>query len=367
MNRSVLMAAAIVLLMAAWMASGMQDDSKPAPVAQQSTQKKALMKVKVRHSHARNVEQLVRVQGQVEANRSILLKAEIDGSVEALMADEGQRLKAGEQLLQITADYRSAQLAEARALLKQRKSDLAASSNLNKRGLQSESKLFSDQAAVQAAEAQLAKIEYELRNTQVVAPFAGVLNSRQVELGDYLKAGDVMAELVDDATVKVTGQVPQHNIGSLEEDLPVDVVLSNGQKMAGRLAFIAPVADSATRSYRVEVQIPNPEHLRIIGLSATLLLPAGEARGHLLPASVLGLDAAGDLQVKLINNENRVSSAIVNIIRTDSDGFWLSGLDDDIRIITTGQDFVSVGEEVDPVYDDTDQTRQQVNVSVQES
>ena len=56
MNRSVLMAAAIVLLMAAWMASGMQDDSKPAPVAQQSTQKKALMKVKVRHSHARNVE-----------------------------------------------------------------------------------------------------------------------------------------------------------------------------------------------------------------------------------------------------------------------------------------------------------------------
>ncbi|WP_299197906.1 efflux RND transporter periplasmic adaptor subunit [uncultured Amphritea sp.] len=351
MNKSVLMAAVVVIGMAAWMASGMQDETTLPSEPEITSPAKALMKVKIRQSSARVVEQFVRVQGHVEANRTIQIKVDIDGRVAALTATEGQRLQAGEKLLQISPAYRSAQLAEADAVLMQRKSDLAASINLKKRGLQSDSKVLADQAAVQTAEAQLARVRHELQETQVNAPFAGILNKRMVELGDYMKIGDVLGELVDDETVKVTGQVPQHSVGRLVENQPVDVILSNDQEMAGRLSFISPVADPVSRSYRVEVQIPNPQHQRIIGLSATLLLPAGEAMGHLLPGSVLGLNKAGSLQVKLVNDKNRVTAAPVEIIRTDTRGFWLSGLDDEVRIITIGQDFVAIGEEVDPVSD----------------
>ncbi|WP_293264717.1 efflux RND transporter periplasmic adaptor subunit [Neptunomonas sp.] len=366
MNKSVLMAVAIVIVMAVWMASGMRGETTHAPVEEASSEDQSLMKVKVKNSSANKVQQFVRVQGHVEAKRTIEIKVEIDGRVAALTANEGQRLQAGDKLLQISPDYRSAQLAEARALLKQRKSDLAASLKLKKRGLQSESRVFADQAAVQAAGAQLARVQHELRETRVTAPFDGVLNKRMVELGDYMQAGDVLGELVDDGTVKVTGQVPQHSVGRLEENQPVDVVLSNGQEMTGELSFISPVADSVTRSYRVEVQIPNPQHLRIIGLSATLLLPAGEELGHLLPGSVLGLNEAGNLQVKLVNDKNRVVDVVVEIIRTDTTGFWLTGLDKEIRIITIGQDFVATGEEVEPI-SDIDLTIKHVsNVSVQE-
>lgn len=366
MNRSVIMAALVALGIAVWMISGMQGETAPAPMVEQSHKDKSLMKVKVRNSNANTVQQFVRVQGHVEANRTIEIKVEVDGRVAVLTADEGQRLKAGDKLLQLSSDYRSAQLAEAKAVLKQRKSDLAASIKLKKRGLQSESKLFADQAAVQAAEAQLAKAQHELRETQVEAPFAGVLNKRMVELGDYMKIGDVLGELVDDGTVKITAQVPQHSVGSLEENQSVDVVLSNGQEMTGKLSFVSPVADPVTRSYRAEVQIPNPQHLRIIGLSATLKLPAGEGLGHLLPGSVLGLNEAGNLQVKLVNEQNRVTDAPVEIIRTDGAGFWLSGLDKEIRIITIGQDFVTAGEEVEPVSDADLALKQVSKVSVQE-
>lgn len=350
MNKSVLMAVIVAIVIAVWMASGMQKEAEPV-VQAPSDQDKSLMKVKVEHSSASRVQQFVLVQGHVEANRTIELKVEVDGRVAALMVDEGQRVKAGDQLMQLSADYRTAQLAEAKAVLAQRKSDLAASRQLKTRGLQSESKLFADEAAVQAAEAQLAKARYESQGTRLEAPFAGVLNKRMVELGDYMKVGDVLGELVDDGTVKVTAQVPQHSVGRLVENQTVQIVLSNGQEMTGTLSFIAPVADAVTRSYRVEVQIPNPSHQRIIGLSASLQLPAGEALGHLLPGSVLGLDAAGNLQVKLVDDNNRVVIVPVEIIRTDTEGFWLSGLDNEVSIITIGQDFVAVGEEVEPVSD----------------
>lgn len=367
MNKSVLLAVIMAIGIAGWMATGIKSDTAVAPVIEQTPQDKPLMKVKVRSSNASKVQQFVRVQGHVEANRTINIKVEVDGRITALTADEGQRLQAGEKLLQLSSDYRSAQLAEAKAVLKQRKSDLAASIKLQKRGLQSESKVFADQAAVQAAEAQLAKAQHELRETRVEAPFAGILNKRMVELGDYLKVGDILGELVDDETVKITAQVPQHSVGSLDEEQSVDVVLSNGQEMTGKLSFISPVADSVTRSYRVEVQIPNPSHLRIIGLSATLLLPAGEELGHLLPGSVLGLDEAGNLQVKLVNEKNRVLNVPVKIIRTDSTGFWLSGLDNEIRIITIGQGFVTTGEEVKPVSDADLSLEQASKATVQEN
>ncbi|WP_261843875.1 efflux RND transporter periplasmic adaptor subunit [Aliamphritea ceti] len=366
MNKSVLLALAVVIGFGIWMASGMQTEEPAEPVVQSAAEEKPLMKVKVQDSDAETVLQLVRVQGQVEANRTLEVKVEIDGRVAKLPADEGQRLAAGDGLVEISADYRSAQLAEAKALLKQRRSDLAASIKLKKRGLQSQNRVIADEAAVQAAQAQLARIQHEIKETRVTAPFAGVLNKRVVELGDYLQAGDVIGELVDDGTVKITGQVPQHSVGRLQENQNVDVVLNNGEQMTGKLSYISPVADGVTRSYRVEVQIPNPDHLRIIGLSATLLLPAGEQMGHLLPGSVLGLDEAGNLRVKLVDNDNRVSNAPVEIIRTDQNGFWLSGLDAKVRVIMVGQDFVANGEEIDPVSDVDLAAEQQLSVKAEQ-
>ena len=81
--------------------------------------------------------------------------------------------------------------AEAKAILKRRKNDLAASTKLEKRGLQSESRVIAFQADLQTAKAQLARIQHELHETKIAAPFDGILNKRMVELGDYMQSGDV--------------------------------------------------------------------------------------------------------------------------------------------------------------------------------
>ena len=242
MNKSVLMALVVVVGLTVWMASGMVA-SEVEPAEQQTEQAEkpqALMKVAVVDSKAQGVQQVVKVQGQVEANRSLTLKAQVQGAIAQLPAPQGSRVEAGALLAKQDVEYRQAQLAEAKALLTQRKNDLAVSRKLNKRGLQSKNQVIADQAAVEAAQAQLARVRYELTSTQTKAPFAGVVNRLDVEIGDYLSVGDPLLQFVDDKRLKVTGQVPQHSIEGLALGQSVPVTLSNGVELVGELGYNRP-------------------------------------------------------------------------------------------------------------------------------
>lgn len=349
MNRSVIAAFAIVAGLSVWMASGM--NSQPDDNIHQTTEHAETppMKVQVMHSTAQPVQRLVSVQGQVEASRVVQLKAEVDGRVEQLPVAEGTRVSTGTPLIKLAEDYRSAQLTEAQARLKKAQSDLRASQKLRKRGLQAENQIIADQAAVESARAQLAQIRYQLAHTRIEAPFAGVLNQRNVELGDFVERGQHVAELVDDKRLIVTGQLPQHYATDLNTDQAIAITLVNGEKLSGTLQFISATANPETRSYRVEVSLDNPEHKRLIGLSATLQLPVAELSGHWVPGSALGLDTTGALQVKTLDANDRVENRTVELIRTDKNGFWISGLPDTVVLINVGQHFVGTGEQVIPV------------------
>ncbi|OUS37471.1 HlyD family secretion protein ['Osedax' symbiont bacterium Rs2_46_30_T18] len=349
MNKSVFSAVVVVAVLGGWMASGVygnDGEQKDEPVA---VKKKPLMKVTVLESNVKTVQRFVTVQGQVEANRSVEIKVEVDGRIAEIAVQEGQRIESGVSIATLSADYRLKQLAQAKAVLRQRNSDLSASRKLKKRGMIAENRLIADQAGVQTARAQLALIQHEVDSASILAPFSGVLNSRAVELGDYMQKGNVVGVLVDDSVLKVTGQVPQKNVGDLQINQAVEVNLSNGLSAFGNLAFISRVADTVTRSYRVEVTLGNPQLKRLIGLTASIKLPLGTEQGHLLPNSVLGLSADGDLQVKLLDQQNQVSTAVVEIIRTDKQGFWFKGLAEKITVITEGKDFVSNDEIVEPI------------------
>jgi len=349
MNKSVFSAVVVVAVLGGWMASGVygnDGEQKDEPVA---VKKKPLMKVTVLESNVKTVQRFVTVQGQVEANRSVEIKVEVDGRIAEIAVQEGQRIESGVSIATLSADYRLKQLAQAKAVLRQRNSDLSASRKLKKRGMIAENRLIADQAGVQTARAQLALVQHEVDSASVLAPFSGVLNSRAVELGDYMQKGNVVGVLVDDSVLKVTGQVPQKNVGDLQINQAVEVNLSNGLSAFGNLAFISRVADTVTRSYRVEVTLGNPQLKRLIGLTASIKLPLGTEQGHLLPNSVLGLSADGDLQVKLLDQQNQVSTAVVEIIRTDKQGFWFKGLAEKITVITEGKDFVSNDEIVEPI------------------
>jgi len=332
-----------------WMVSGMYSQAEESPETPAESTAPQLMKVQVMHSTAKPVQRLVSVQGQVEALRVVQLKAEVDGRVEQLPVAEGTRIDAGTPLIKLAEDYRGAQVSEAQARLKQAQSDLRASQKLRKRGLQAENKIIADQAEVESARAHLAQMRYQLAYTRIDAPFAGVLNQHTVELGDFVERGQQVAELVDDEQLIVTGQLPQHYASNVQIGQSIDIKLVTGETLTGSLQFISATANPETRSYRVEVALDNPEHKRLIGLSATLQMPVAELNGHWVPSSSLGLSTSGLLQVKTVDANDRVETRTVELIRTDKNGFWISGLPNKVKLINVGQHFVGTGEQVDPI------------------
>ena len=255
-------------------------------------------------------------------------------------------MKAGQLLVQLSVDDRKARLAQAKALLLQRKSDLEASQSLQSKGLKAKTHIIQEKALVAAAEADLERIRVELNNIRILAPFDGVLDQRPLELGDFVDRADQIATVVDDSKVLLTAQIPQRSLSKLVLGQQVNARLITGQELTGTLTYISTTAEVETRSYRIEVEVPKPRDERWIGLSASLVVPVEKIQGHHMSASLLNLNRAGELVVKTLDTDQKVAVLPVQIIRSEDDGVWVSGLPDEVTIITMGQGFYQQGETV---------------------
>jgi len=116
--------------------------------------------------------------------------------------------------------------------------------------------------------------------------------------------------------------------------------------------YIARTADEQTRTYRIELDIPNPQHTIRAGMTTLVRLPLATVPSHFLSPSILSLDDSGTLGVKIINGESTVRFLPVTIISAEADGYHVAGLPERVTLITVGHEFVTDGEAVTPVHVD---------------
>lgn len=350
MSKSYLIAAALVIALAIWLASGYLGRENPPPaVAAQIDKTVEPMRVQVRTQQAEPVVREIVVQGQVEPNRVVTLRAETAGQVTAILADKGQRIQTGDVIVRLKMDDRAARLRQAQAVLRQREQNYEAIKRLGRTGFQAETQVNEALALLEAARAELQRIQIEIQKTAVRAPFDAILNDRNVEFGDYVAVNDPVATLVDDNPLVVSGQVPQQNIRNLTLGRVATVKFVTGQEARGQIRYISATADTATRTFRIEVEIQNPNGAYRAGVSAEIRIPIETVTSQFLSPALLTLDDKGQLGVKTINEDNRVEFHPVRIVRADVDGVWVAGLPDPARPITVGQGFVGPGERVVPV------------------
>jgi multidrug efflux system membrane fusion protein len=347
--RSLVAAAVIALALLLWMASGLigrdgadPDGAREAPLGGPVT-------VAVREQVAEPVTRYLINQGQTEADRLVTVKAETAGRVAALGAAEGTPVAAGDLLARLAMDDRQARLREAEALVAQRASQLEAARNLGASGFQARLQVDEAEAALAAARARLAAIREDIAHTRVRAPFAGYLEERPAEVGDFLDTGSPVATVADLDPLVVSVRIAQQRIGEVAEGAEAEVRLADGRRVSGRVRYVAKTADAGTRTFRVEVAVPNPEGAMRAGLSAEVRLPVGEVSAHFVSPALLTLDDDGRLGLKTVTADQRVAFHPVGLVRAESDGVWVSGLPARVRLITVGQGFARAGEAVRPV------------------
>jgi membrane fusion protein, multidrug efflux system len=299
--------------------------------------------------------EMVRVRGRTQAFRHVNIRSETAGRITATPVARGARVNAGDILCEIAIDNREADLQEALSRREQARFEYEGAVDLQRRSLTSQVSVAQLKASYDAAVAAVGRAELALQRTRITAPFSGIMESRAVEVGDYIDMGGQCASLFDDQPMLLIGQVPEQDVGKLSIGSAVFGQMVTGDMVQGRLTYIARAADNVSRSYRIEVELePSGKSIRQ-GVSTEILINASEIRAQLLPPSAMTLDDEGLIGVKTLNQSNEVEFRHVTIVgestRIDRPGFWVTGLPESVVLITHGQELVFPGQSVRTNFD----------------
>ncbi|MCL1076769.1 efflux RND transporter periplasmic adaptor subunit [Parashewanella spongiae] len=328
--------------------SGSQSQASTDNVETSSAKAPVIFKVQVQDFSAEPIENLVELQGQIEAYRRIDIKSELQGKVAKKSALKGDKLTKGQTVIELEVNHRQAELDYAKADLLLKQSELKASNKLMQKSLVSDNQNKQALAQLSQAKARVKQLALDVAHTKVRAAFDGVLNELTVNEGDYLSIGDKIGTLVDDKQLLIVGNVPQHFVQKLKLGMPVHAELISGRKLTAKLSYVSQDANPKTRTYRIEAKISELNDAPAFGQSAKVSIELEKEWAHKLSPSLLDLSTQGQLQVKAVDSENKVKDIQVTIIRSDNTGTYLAGLPNQVRLITVGQGFVRQGQLVDP-------------------
>ncbi|MBX2882816.1 MAG: efflux RND transporter periplasmic adaptor subunit [Granulosicoccus sp.] len=357
MNKSYFAAGIMVTILAIWMLSGLIFPSSPdASTDNDADSTTELMKVQVARVNPEMLTRELTLQGQLEPLRHLQIRSGTEGKVQKLHVKKGARVAAGDPLITLAMEGRESLLREAEARVTTAVSEEKAAKKLRKQGLQSQLQLETSQANLATARANLDAIKRDIEDTSITAPFDGVINALPIDIGEQIDKGTMLAEIIDDNTLIASASVAQKNMSQLSVGQSVNAILITGESLPGSITFVSAIADSSTRSFRVEAEIDNQLHTLAAGVSTTLSVPLEDVSATFVSPSTIMLGDQGELGVKAVNENDLVEFYAIKLLRTNSEGAWITGVPEGVRIITLGQGFVNPGEQVQPI-EEADKSR----------
>lgn len=346
-SRSFWVALVLTVALVGWMGSGFLYPSAPSV---QSAERGAPqpVAVAVRISSAEMVTQYFQAEGQALPDRDTPIRAEASGQIAEVLVRKGQDVEAGASIARFETREREADLARAVAERDRALREFDNATALRERGIATTDRVAQAEATLAAARAQVAAAEEALRNTAVTAPFAGRIETLDLDEGEFVQAGSEVGRIVDNTPLTVAIQVPQQALRQLQNGLPARVRFITGEEREGSVAFVGTSAASETRTFLAEIDVPNEDGAIPAGISAEIQIPVGEVEAHFLSPSIVSLSPDGAPGVKTVDDTDTVRFYPIEIARAQIDGVWVTGLPDNARIIVVGQGYVNDGETVRP-------------------
>ncbi|BCT35082.1 MULTISPECIES: efflux RND transporter periplasmic adaptor subunit [Pseudomonas] len=215
--------------------------------------------------------------GSLKALQGVNLSLEVAGTVKDLQFESGQQVKAGQPLLTLDSAVESALLETAQADLGLAQLDFGRGSQLV--GSQAISKGEYDRlsAQLQKNKATVNQLKAALAKKRILAPFAGTIGIRQVDIGDFLASGTVIATLQDLSSLYVDFYIPEQSVPKIRlgQTVELSVAAFPGESFPGSISAINPKVENSTRNVLVRATLANPGGRLLPGMFADLqvLLP----------------------------------------------------------------------------------------------
>ena len=235
--------------------------------------------------------------GSVTAVQGVTMTAEIPGKVVRIDFESGDRVKAGDTLVQLDVSEETARLRALEATENLARLNLRRIESLVAQRSTAKSEYDAALAEHRQILAQMDALRAVIAKKTIRAPFAGVLGIRQVNLGQNLGESDVIVSLQRLETVHVEFVLPQQQVGLVLSGAVVRVSTDvlPGRVLEGRLSAVEPRADSATRTVRMQAHLDNPGEVLRPGMFVNVGVVLPEKRQvTLVPATAVLSAAYGD-------------------------------------------------------------------------
>ena len=185
----------------------------------------------------------------------------------------------------------------------------------------------------------------ELNRTEVKAPFSGYIE-KIVKPGNFLERGQICATIIQLNPITFVAEVPESDINKVTEGQQVVLNLITGETIEGKLTFVSKSASSLTRTFKVEAEIENKNGVIRDGITSEMIIKTSKIKAHKITPSVLMLNDKGILGIKIIRDLEIVKFLPVTILEDSEDGIWVTGIPNQIQLITQGQGFVEDNQKV---------------------
>ena len=185
----------------------------------------------------------------------------------------------------------------------------------------------------------------ELNRTEVKAPFSGYIE-KIVKPGNFLERGQICATIIQLNPITFVAEVPESDINKVTEGQQVILNLITGETIEGRLTFVSKSASSLTRTFKVEAEIENKNGVIRDGITSEMIIKTSKIKAHKITPSVLMLNDKGILGIKIIRDLEIVKFLPITILEDSEDGIWVTGIPNQIQLITQGQGFVEDDQKV---------------------
>lgn len=301
----------------------------------------------------------IRISGVTEADKLAVLAARSNGIVSEMGATLGASVEQGAVVLQLEGAEVAAGVKTAEDQLTQAAERLSVGEALNAKGSLPDTELTTRRAAKSAAESALSQAQAAADRLSLTAPFAGTVDAVSVEIGEWVQAGTPIATLIALDPIVVKAEVSERDVAHVAVGAKARVRLISGVELDGTVRHLARKASDKTRTFALEVALPNPDGAIPSGMTAEVRLSAAPVPALTVPRSVLTLNEAGETGLRVVDDAGVAGFQPVALIDDTEDGFVVTGVPNGARVIVAGQDLVRNGDAVDV----TEMTREQAEAA----
>jgi RND family efflux transporter MFP subunit len=285
--------------------------------------------------------------------------AEVDGMVEKVHFEEGQKVKKKDMLVKLSSDLLEKKLQATRASYEQVLSDLEkARRDLKRAETLFEEELISEQLYDDrrfnvnglekkslSVKAEVESLEIELTKKVINAPYYGVVIKRHVDRGEWVDPGTPVATIAKNNVIDIVAEVPEQVIKALKQGIEVNV-MAGGQEITGKIFSIIPRGDISTRTVPVKVRVKNRFSL-IEGMEARVVLPVEKQQKTLTVQRDAVISVFGTLAVfAVIDAKAKMVPVRVIGYKGLTAGVSAEGLSEGMKIVVKGNERLMDGQPV---------------------